>query len=62
MNPFISEENFYKTFHQYTDEFINKEGKHIEYKDLTAEQKESIKNKLEIAKNLDKDTIEKMII
>lgn len=62
MNPFVSEENFYKTFHQYTDEFINKEGKHIEYKDLTAEQKESIKSKLEIAKNLDKTTIEKMII
>lgn len=62
MNPFISEENFYKTFHQYTDEFINKEGKHTEYKDLTPEQKDSIKNKLEIAKNLDKDTIEKMII
>lgn len=57
MNPFISEENFYKTFYENTDEFKN-----VDYKNLTEEQKKTIKSRLEIARKFEGDTDEKMLV
>lgn len=62
MNPFLSEENFYKSFYQDEDEFKTETGEEQEYKDLTQEQKNIIKSRLNIAKKLEADTIDKLVV